>query len=62
MQVGHAEPGPSGAVVALALKNKDLDNPGSLGLQLISTMMDQLDGEIELQKSLHPVSTISFPM
>jgi len=31
-------------------------------LQLISTLVDQLDGEIELQKKPHPVFTISFPM
>ena len=43
-------------------EDKDLDNPGTLGLQLISTLVDQLDGEIELQKSPHPVFTISFPM
>ena len=43
-------------------EDKDLDNPGTLGLQLISTLVDQLDGEIELQKKPHPVFTISFPM
>jgi two-component sensor histidine kinase len=43
-------------------EDKDLDNPGTLGLQLISTLVDQLDGEIELQRSPHPLFTISFPM
>jgi PAS domain S-box-containing protein len=43
-------------------EDKGLDNPGTLGLQLISTLVDQLDGHIELQKSPHPVFTISFPM
>ena len=43
-------------------EHKGLENSGTLGLQLISTLVDQLDGEIELQKSPHPVFTISFPM
>lgn len=43
-------------------KDKDLQNPGTLGLQLISTLVDQLDGTIELQKRPHPVFTIRFPM
>ncbi|MCF7948605.1 MAG: PAS domain S-box protein [Spirochaetia bacterium] len=43
-------------------EDKSLENPGTLGLQLISTLVDQLNGEIDLQKSPHPLFTISFPM
>lgn len=31
-------------------KSLDLENPGTLGLQLVSILVDQLDGEIELKR------------
>ena len=40
----------------------DLDNPSSLGLQLISALVGQLNGTIELQRSPHPLFTIRFPL
>ena len=41
-------------------EDKTLHNPGTLGLQLISNMVSQLNGTIDLQKRPHPVFTISF--
>ncbi len=38
-----------------------LDNPQTLGLQLISALTAQLGGAIELQRTPHPVFTIRFP-
>ena len=38
-----------------------LENPDTLGLQLISGLVGQLRGTLELQKYPHPVFTISFP-
>ncbi len=40
----------------------DLDNPNTLGLRLISSLVHQLDGSIELKKKPYPVYTIKFPM
>jgi len=39
----------------------DIENPGTLGLQLIKSLVDQLNGSIDLQKEPHPVYTIRFP-
>ena len=39
-----------------------LDNPETLGLQLISALVEQLQGTIELQREPHPVFTIRFPV
>ncbi len=39
-----------------------LENPETMGLQLISILVSQLKGTIELQKSPHPVFTIRFPV
>ena len=38
-----------------------LDNPQTLGLQLVSLLTAQLGGAIELQRAPHPVFTIRFP-
>lgn len=42
-------------------KDVELDHPGTLGLQLIRALVDQLDGTIDLQREPHPVFTIRFP-
>jgi len=39
-----------------------LANPETMGLQLISNLIDQLNGTIELQKKPNPVFTIRFPI
>jgi PAS domain S-box-containing protein len=39
----------------------ELDNPETLGLQLVSALVEQLEGTIELQRNPHPVFTIRFP-
>ena len=39
-----------------------LKNPGTLGLQLISSLVDQLNGTILLQRKPYPIFTIEFPM
>ncbi len=39
----------------------DLDHPHTLGLQLVSTLVHQIGGSIELVKSPSPVYTIRFP-
>ena len=39
-----------------------LDNPETLGLQLISALVEQLQGTIELQRAPYPVFTIRFPI
>jgi two-component sensor histidine kinase len=39
-----------------------LENPETMGLQLVSTLVDQIDGTIELQKKPNPVFTIRFPI
>jgi two-component sensor histidine kinase len=38
-----------------------LDNPSTLGLQLICALVAQIGGTIELQRQPHPVFTIRFP-
>lgn len=38
-----------------------LDNPDTLGLQLISALVQQLEGTIDLKRKPHPVFTIRFP-
>lgn len=43
-------------------ENINLDNPDTLGLQLISALVNQLDGTIELKRTPHPVFTIWFPV
>jgi hypothetical protein len=40
----------------------DLDNPSGLGLQLVSALVAQLKGTLELQRSPNPVFTIRFPI
>jgi PAS domain S-box-containing protein len=40
----------------------DPENPDTLGLQIISTLVQQLDGTLELKKRPHPVFTITFPI
>jgi PAS domain S-box-containing protein len=40
----------------------DLENPDSLGLRLISALITQIDGTLELQKTPYPVFTIRFPI
>ena len=39
-----------------------LENPETLGLQLVSSLVAQLSGTIELQKKPHPVFIIRFPI
>lgn len=39
-----------------------LENPKTLGLELVSTFVAQLDGTVELQKKPNPVFTIRFPL
>lgn len=39
----------------------DLDNPDTLGLRLISALVDQLGGTIELHRHPHPTFIIQFP-
>jgi len=39
-----------------------LEDPDSLGLQLITSLVDQLNGTIELQKKPNPVFSIRFPI
>jgi PAS domain S-box-containing protein len=38
----------------------DLENPNSLGIQLVTTLVDQLDGELELKRSNETEFTIRF--
>jgi PAS domain S-box-containing protein len=40
----------------------DIEQPETLGLQLITVLVDQLKGTIELTRSPHPVFTIRFPI
>ncbi len=42
--------------------NITLENAPTLGLQLIVSLVDQLEGTIELQKEPYPVFTITFPV
>jgi PAS domain S-box-containing protein len=66
--VGLREDGPEGErVLTLANSGRpfpediDLDNPGTLGLRLISALVDQLGGSLELQRRPHPEFFIRFP-
>jgi two-component sensor histidine kinase len=43
-------------------KDINLDNPETLGLRLISTLVEQIGGTIEMQREPHPVFTIRFPI
>ena len=38
----------------------DLENPNSLGIQLVTTLVDQLDGELELKRNNGTEFTIKF--
>ena len=38
------------------------DNPDTLGLRLISALVDQIHGTLELQKKPHPTFTFRFPV
>jgi len=40
----------------------ELENPDTLGLRLISALVSQLNGNIELQRQPQPVFTIRFPL
>jgi two-component sensor histidine kinase len=40
----------------------ELEHPETLGLQLVSTLVQQIKGTIDLQKQPHPVFTICFPI
>jgi len=40
----------------------DLNNPNTLGLRLITLLVTQIDGTMDLQKSPNPVFTIRFPV
>jgi two-component sensor histidine kinase len=40
----------------------DLENPSTLGLRLVSALVSQLNGTVELTRAPHPVFTIQFPM
>ncbi|MDQ1274976.1 MAG: hypothetical protein QG610_549 [Euryarchaeota archaeon] len=56
-RVEHNEFERSGICVAVSdngigiPENVDIENPDTLGLQLVSTLVDQLDGELELKKN-----------
>ncbi len=39
----------------------DLDNPDTLGLRLITALVQQIQGEISLVRGPHPVFTVNFP-
>jgi len=41
-------------------KNIDLENFNSLGMQLVTTLVDQLDGELELKRNNETEFTIRF--
>ncbi len=41
--------------------DKGLENPQTLGLRLVTTLVSQLGGTVELQKKPRPLFTISFP-
>ena len=43
-------------------EDKDMNNPTTLGLRIISTLVIQLRGTIELEKMPHPVFTIRFSL
>lgn len=39
----------------------DMENPGTLGLLLIQTLVSQVNGKLELQREPHPVYKITIP-
>ncbi len=41
-------------------KSIDLENPNSLGMQLVTTLVDQLDGELKLKRDNETEFTIRF--
>ena len=41
-------------------KSIDLENPNSLGMQLVTTLVDQLDGELKLKRNNKTEFTIRF--
>ena len=41
-------------------KSIDLENPDSLGMQLVTTLVDQLDGELKLKRDNGTEFTIRF--
>jgi PAS domain S-box-containing protein len=41
-------------------KSVDLENPNSLGMQLVTTLVDQLDGKLELKRNKETEFTIKF--
>jgi PAS domain S-box-containing protein len=41
-------------------KSIDLENPNSLGMQLVTTLVDQLDGELKLKRNNETEFTIKF--
>jgi len=43
-------------------ENIDIEHPETLGLQLITVLVDQLQGSLELQRQPQPVFTIRFPL
>lgn len=42
--------------------NVDIETPGTLGLKLVSALIEQIGGTLELDKSPHPVFTFRFPL
>lgn len=50
---GTGKPFPSGV---------SLDNPDTLGLRLVSALVEQMDGSIQLKREPHPVFTVTFPL
>lgn len=40
----------------------DMGNPHSLGLRLVTALVTQLEGSLELERSPHPVFTVRFPV
>ena len=43
-------------------KSIDLENPNSLGIQLVTILVDQLAGELELKRSNETEFTIMFTL
>ncbi len=43
-------------------ENIDLDNPQTLGVRLVSALVNQIKGSIALQRKPYPVFTITFPI
>jgi two-component sensor histidine kinase len=41
-------------------KSIDLENPNSLGMQLVTILVDQLDGELKLKRDNETEFTIRF--